>query len=108
MDPVFFGWYMDLQRYTDTMRHDGNMIGRIIPAIDRVRLTSELLGKVRVPTLFLWGEDDGFGGAETARAVTGPMPDVELVMLPHAGHLPWLDDPPGIAARVQAFLTAGA
>jgi pimeloyl-ACP methyl ester carboxylesterase len=108
VDPVFFGWYMDMQRYTDTMRHDGNMIGRIIPAVDRVRLTSELLGKVRVPTLFLWGEDDGFGGEETARAVTGPMPDVELVMLPHAGHLPWLDDPSGIAARVQAFLTAGA
>jgi len=102
---VFFDWYLALGRYTDTMRHDGQMIGaEIMPNLGSVTLDEELLGSVTKPTLFLWGQDDGFGGEENARHVSGLIPAAELVMMPAAGHLPWLDDPAFAAARTTAFL----
>lgn len=102
---VFFDWYLALGRYTDTMRHDGQMIGaEILPNLDSLTLNEELLGSVTTPTLFVWGADDGFGGEDNARLVTAMMPDAELVMMPDAGHLPWLDDPKLTAARTREFL----
>lgn len=102
---AFFAWYLALGRHTDTMRNDGQMIGaEILPNLDSLTLTPELLGSVAVPTLFLWGADDGFGGEDNARLVTGMVPDAELVMIPDAGHLPWLDVPELIARRTRDFL----
>lgn len=102
---AFFDWYLALGRHTDTMRNDGQMIGaEILPNLDSLTLTPELLASVHVPTLFLWGADDGFGGEDNARLVTGMMPDAELVIIPEAGHLPWLDAPELVAGRARDFL----
>ena len=108
---TFTDWYLDLQRYTDTMRNDGELIGMAVsrkhgfdPAL---ALTDETLSAVETPTLFLWGEDDGFGGLDVARRTTDPMPNVTLEMVPDAGHLPWLDFPAEIGARTRAFLDQG-
>jgi pimeloyl-ACP methyl ester carboxylesterase len=103
---VFFDWYLALGRYTDTMRNDARMIGaEILPNLDALTLSPSLLGSVTTPTLFLWGADDGFGGEGNAREVAAMMPDADLVMMPEAGHLPWLDDPRFTAARTREFLT---
>lgn len=103
---AFFEWYMDLARYTDTMRHDAEMIGaELLPNLERVSLPWELLGSVTTPTLFLWGADDGFGGVDHAEAVSGAVPDAELVMIPKAGHLPWIDVPELAATQTAAFLS---
>jgi pimeloyl-ACP methyl ester carboxylesterase len=102
--PAFFAWYLALQRHTDTMRNDGDMIGNAIPQVDTIRLTDELLASVPVPTLFWWGADDTFGGEEVARHLVAVMPEAKLTMVPHAGHLPWLDDPAAAAAATAAFL----
>ena len=67
-------------------------------------MTDETLGAVTTPTLFLWGEDDGFGGLDVAKRTTDPMPNVTLEMIPDAGHLPWLDFPAEIGARTRAFI----
>jgi pimeloyl-ACP methyl ester carboxylesterase len=106
--PAFHTWYLALQRYTDTMRHDGEMIGNAIPQYDAIRLTDELLASIPVPTLFWWGADDTFGGETVARHLVEVMPDAQLTMVPDAGHLPWLDDPVGAAAASAAFLTRTA
>ena len=97
-----------VQRHTDTMEHDGNLIGtaasfrgRVNPALT---LTDETLASVTAPTLFLWGEDDGFGGRDVADAVVGPMPNASLEMVDDAGHLPWLDFPTEIGSRTRTFL----
>jgi pimeloyl-ACP methyl ester carboxylesterase len=104
----FMDWYLDLQRHTDTMEHDGNLIGiaasfrtGVNPALI---LTSKTLSSITTPTLFLWGEDDGFGGRGVADAVVGPMPNAELEMIDESGHLPWLDYPAEIGSRTRAFL----
>ncbi len=100
----FDDWYEALSRYTDTMRNDGDLIGEVVPNGDHVELNRELLSKVTTPTLFLWGADDGFGDEENARMITGWMPHAELVMLPDAGHLPWMDEPKYVAEATARFL----
>jgi len=100
-------WYLDLQRYTDTMENDGEMIGAAasLRGFDpAVTLPDDLISSVAVPTLFLWGEDDGFGGRDVAENVVSLMPNAELVMLPESGQLPWLDFPDDIGRRTRAFL----
>jgi 2-hydroxy-6-oxonona-2,4-dienedioate hydrolase len=101
---AFFAWYVALQRHTDTMRNDGEMIGSALPRADAIRLTDDLLARVTVPTLFWWGADDTFGGEVVARHLVEVMPDARLTMVPDAGHLPWLDDPAAAAATTTTFL----
>lgn len=102
---VFLDWYAALGAHTDTLRNDGEMIASILAQDGRLTLDATLLGKVATPTLFLWGHDDGFGGQDNALLVAGLIPGARLVMMPGAGHLPWLDDPRFVADRTEAFLT---
>jgi pimeloyl-ACP methyl ester carboxylesterase len=108
----YLEWNRALQRDTDTMRNEGDTIGRLgsprrfDPSLT---LTAIQLRAVGTPTLLLWGEDDGFGGSATARGVAELLPNAELELLPRSGHLPWIDDPVNVAHRIAAFLrrTAG-
>ena len=75
MPRAFLTWYLTLQRHTDTMRHDGDLIGRVVPHRTSVTLTDDLLRTVSTPTLFWWGRADTVGGEDVARhlvAVTQP------------------------------------
>jgi pimeloyl-ACP methyl ester carboxylesterase len=101
-------WYVEMQRTTDTMHNDGEMIGRLLPHREELRLTDDLLAEARVPTLYWWGADDAFGGEDVARHLVDVMPDATLTMVPDAGHLPWLDDPAGAADATASFLLADA
>ena len=106
--PVFNDWYLALQRYTDTMRNDGNMIGRFVSARGfdpDDSIPDEVFAAVEAPTVFLWGADDGFGGEAVARGVVERMPNAELVMIPRSGHLPWLDDPQSVASQALFWLS---
>lgn len=97
-------WYLDLQRYTNTRRNDYAMIASAVGDPDAVRLREADFRAVSVPTIFLWGADDTFGGESVARSLVGWMPDADLTMLPECGHLPWLDDAERLADLAAAFL----
>jgi pimeloyl-ACP methyl ester carboxylesterase len=106
----FFDWYVALQKYTDTMKNDGALIGNIGTFFGGfspiLTIPDDLLRSVRVPTLFYCGRgEEALGGGEP---IVGPMvatmPDAELQMVPHAGHLPWLDVPQASAQAVFEFL----
>jgi pimeloyl-ACP methyl ester carboxylesterase len=102
-------WYEALQRYTNTMRNDFDlihMIGRGFGLSEDIALGQATLAKVPTPTHFIWGADDGFGGIEVAERTVAAMPDATLEMRPNSGHLPWLDDPRGVALATASFLTA--
>jgi len=101
---TFFDWYLELQRHTATNRNDGEMIASALAARRRLTLSEELLAAARVPTLFLWGEDDTFGGLDVAQHLVGAMPDARLEVMPCAGHLPWLDDADHAARVAAGFL----
>lgn len=107
---AFFDWYLALQKHTDTMRHDGDMIGSagsFRKGLDpSYTIPDSLLAAVETPALFLWGADDAFGDEAVAANVVSLMPDAELRMIPDAGHLPWLDDPIGMAGATAGFFSA--
>lgn len=108
---IFKDWYLALQQHTDTMRHDGDMIGRlgtISGFPDALTIPEHVLTGVRTHTLFLWGSDDTFGGPDVASDLVGRMPAADLVMMPESGHLPWLDDPHFAAEATRRFLESGA
>jgi pimeloyl-ACP methyl ester carboxylesterase len=74
--------------------------------VEGLALSDDLLGSIRTPTFFLWGENDPFGGPDTAHAVVARIPGAELEMLPGAGHAPWLDDVEHAAKATSRFLSS--
>ena len=107
MPAEFSDWYFALTKYTDTMRQDGDTIFSIRGkgGFDQsVALGADTLAKVTVPTYFLWGDDDAFGGEEVARWTVESMPNATLEMIPDSGHLPWLDEPQLVGNETTRFL----
>ncbi len=105
-------WVRAWQRDTDTMRNDAAMIlacgsrrGGFDPRLD---LRPDELAGVKQRCLLLSGSDDPVGGEDVVRELSGMLPSCDLEVWPGAGHLPWLDDPAGFAARVVEFLTVEA
>ena len=55
---------------------------------------------LRVPTTFLWGDNDLFGAPELGRDAASRVPDGRFVLIPGSGHLPWLDEPDRVAMEI--------
>ena len=107
---AFIAYCVALQRDTDTMKHDGEMLASAggPGGFDAsLVLTEDVLGRVVSPTYFLWGEDDVFGGRDVAEPLISLMPDAQLEMLPCSGHQLWLDDPDRVAQAVMTHLLKG-
>jgi 2-hydroxy-6-oxonona-2,4-dienedioate hydrolase len=107
---AFIEYCVALQRDTDTMKHDGEMLAsaggpRGFDA--SLVLPEDVLGRVMSPTYFLWGEDDVLGGRDVAEPLVSVMPDAQLEMLPCCGHQLWLDDPDLVAKAVMTHLLQG-
>lgn len=72
----------------------------------RYRMDAEELRRIKQPTLFLWGDNDPFGGLDVARRLVEIMPHATLHEV-HAGHLPYMDNPSVCAEKAREFLSAG-
>jgi pimeloyl-ACP methyl ester carboxylesterase len=57
------------------------------------------LHRVNIPTLLIWGEDDGLVPPRFGEAYQHYIPNASLVVIPKAGHAPFEEQP-------DAFLTA--
>jgi pimeloyl-ACP methyl ester carboxylesterase len=66
----------------------------------------DVLTRLDVPTLLLWGRQDQFASVETARAIAVRVSDTRLVVLDECGHLPTLEQPEPCVPAVRAWLTA--
>ena len=101
-------WFLALLRDTDTMRNEIKTMPRVISAIrgmnDSLLLPESLLASIRTPIYFLWGEEDLYGGPETARQFVARIPGAELELLPAAGHAPWMDNAEHAATTTSRFL----
>ncbi len=65
------------------------------------------LGSLDMPALVVWGARDPYIPPSFGRAYVGALPKAELLELPDAGHVPWLDRP-DVLEKVVDFLGAGA
>jgi pimeloyl-ACP methyl ester carboxylesterase len=61
------------------------------------------LGSIDVPTLVLWGADDGVVPRAHGERYAERIPDAKLVIVPEVGHLPVLETPEEIADLISDF-----
>ena len=62
------------------------------------------LRTVQAPVLVLGGERDALTGVEAVDLVAACFPRAETVVVPRAGHFPWVDEPEAFSAAVAGFL----
>lgn len=104
---IYFNWSHHLTTDTDTMQNELGMIEKALTwrgTRAELEFQANDLRRITQPTLYIWGEDDTFGGAALARRTAGKTPNSQLHLLPHSGHLPWLDAPEKVATLVNDFL----
>lgn len=66
----------------------------------------DLLPRIAVPTLLIWGERDARSPLAVARQLEAAIPGAELVVLPGCGHVSNLERPERFTAAVRAFCRA--
>jgi pimeloyl-ACP methyl ester carboxylesterase len=62
------------------------------------------LHRVRVPTLFVWGEHDGIVSPDYGKAFSRKIPQAKFAIVGQAGHYPHLEQPTEFLTLVQDFL----
>ena len=63
----------------------------------------DLLPRIAVPTLLIWGELDARSPLTVARQFQAAIPEAELVVIPHAGHVSNLERPKPFNDAVREF-----
>ena len=71
----------------------------------RVRLSTEDLRRLAVPTLMIWGDRDPVVPLAQARAAAAEIPEARLEALP-AGHVPQLGNPDRVGTLLEAVVMA--
>ena len=66
----------------------------------------DLLPRIGVPTLLIWGEDDVRSPLRVARQFEQAIPDSRLVVIPGAGHVSNLERPEAFNDAVRRFCNA--
>jgi pimeloyl-ACP methyl ester carboxylesterase len=66
---------------------------------------SRRIHRVQAPTLLLWGKQDGLVPPVYADEFASRLRTAEVAMIDDAGHLPQLEQPDAVRARVLAFLS---
>jgi len=66
---------------------------------------SRWLGRIKRPTLVLWGASDGVAAPSYGAAYAGLIPGARFELIAGAGHHPEIEQPEAVAARVAAFLS---
>ena len=66
----------------------------------------DLLPRIAVPTLLIWGERDVRSPLSVARQFEQAIPDAKLVVIPEAGHLSNLEQPEQFNQAVRRFCRA--
>src|SRR4051794_36383866 len=93
-DDEMLNWAYALLRHTDTMANELRSSPKVVTPIrgfnKGLLLSDELLARITMPVLFVWGEHDPNGGAAVARSFAPRLPNAELVVVPGAEHAPWI------------------
>jgi pimeloyl-ACP methyl ester carboxylesterase len=66
--------------------------------------SSDVLGRVSVPTLLIWGGADERSTLDVAHAFKTAIPDSQLAVIPGAGHVSSLEHPAAFNRAIRDFL----
>jgi len=61
------------------------------------------LQRVTIPTLFIWGENDGIVTPTYGGACADHVPGAKLMFIPQAGHYPQIEQPAGVMEHLRGF-----
>src|SRR6266513_4268183 len=61
------------------------------------------LHRIRIPTLFLWGAQDGFAPLSYGRSFCAAVPGAKFEEIDESGHFPYMEQPETVARRVIEF-----
>ncbi|HXF53897.1 MAG TPA: alpha/beta hydrolase [Hyphomicrobiaceae bacterium] len=62
------------------------------------------LGRIKAPTLLVWGENDGIVTTDYGRAYQALIPGARLAVIAEAGHYPHIEQPEAFMRQVKSFL----
>jgi 3-oxoadipate enol-lactonase len=79
------------------------LVGALQAMKDRPNSTG-LLPRLNLPALVLVGEEDRITPPDVSRAMAAALPNAELEVVPGAGHVPTLEQPGLVTARLTTFL----
>ena len=91
----------DLPGYLTVLRRVGGAGG-----VRRDLILGRRWESLRTPVLMLWGERDAFAPPEWGEDLAARIPNMRLIRIPDAGHLPWIDDPQRVVSETESFLAA--
>jgi pimeloyl-ACP methyl ester carboxylesterase len=91
------------------IRSFGSVRGpRLRYLIDPRYLVEPHLRRVAAPVTFVWGERDAFDTPDRGRQLAAAtMRPGQVIVIPDAGHLPWIDEPNLVAAAILAAVSGG-
>jgi len=64
------------------------------------------LHRVRVPSLVIWGENDGIVAPDYGRQLCQSLPDARFESIPRAGHYPQIERTDEVAGAIERFARA--
>lgn len=96
-----------VDRYWQLLRYPGNRAATMVRfSADYEPLTKAEIAAITVPSLILWGDEDGLIPVEAGRWLDQTMPSSSLVVYPGIGHLPHEEAPKATLADVKAWLVS--
>lgn len=105
----FVNWRVLVERETDSMRHEREMVRAVVKGKSyRPGLTfdDEELAAIRQPVLHVHGtSDETVGSAESWPRVADALNRGELRLVDGAGHMPWFEDAARVAHEIGHFLS---
>jgi 2-hydroxy-6-oxonona-2,4-dienedioate hydrolase len=100
-------WRVSLGRETPSMRFERDMVRSLLAGKQwkpGLTFTDEEVGRLQHPTLMIYGSADPVGSVDVWRRFVDLLPKGALEVVQSAGHVPWLDDPAGVAGSMDRFL----
>jgi len=93
-----------IQRWADLQRLPGHRTILMSMQPGGLAASKEALAPIKVPTLIQWGAQDQIIDVASAHKFAEAISGSELILYPHAGHLPQLEAADATARDVAAFL----
>lgn len=107
-DP-YLDWHVALMRETKTMRNERALIRATLGRggwRPEATFDADELARVQQGVLYVYGTGDPESTVDRVKQFVGMLPRAELHLIEGGGHLPWLDDPSQVGARIGRFLAA--
>lgn len=93
-----------IDRYWELLRYPGNRQAMADQFTTEREDLSDRLGEVTVPTLVIFGEEDGLIHPSAADGFVERMPNARAIIYEGIGHIPMEEAPERFSADVRAFL----